>query len=120
MKPEIHSAGIDERLKRALDFPPDAAARVARGALRASGSSGRPGPAGKRWLPLAAALVLGLAAGLYLARNPVRPAPRRPSITNVGAVLISTNPQGEGRLLRSAGAPEPSGTLWIVRHGGTK
>jgi hypothetical protein len=120
LEPGNHPAGIDERLKRSLDFPPDVATRVARDALRASGPSGRPGPARKRWLPAAAALALGLAAGFYLARNPVRPAPRRPSITNVGTVLIATNPQGKGRLLRSAGAPAPSGTLWIVRHGGTK
>jgi hypothetical protein len=117
---DFQPGGIDERLQRSLDFPPDAAARVARGALQASGPSVRFRPARKRWLPLAAVLGLGLAGGLYLLRSPVRPAPRRPSITNIGVVLIATNPQGEGRLLHSAGAPEPSGTTWIVRHGGTK
>ena len=119
-EPETRPVAIDERLNRSLDFSGDVAARVARGALREPGPSRLPASPGKRWLPLAAALVLCLAAGLFLARHPVRPAPRRPSITNIGGVLLATNSQGEGRLLRSADAPVPSGTLWIVRHGGTK
>jgi hypothetical protein len=111
----------DEGLKRALDLPPDVAARVVRAALGpplgALGPSRPALPPLRRWLPLAAALVLSLAVTCYLARGPLRPAPRRASITNVGDVLIATTPDG-GRLLRSAGAqPEPSGTTLIVIHG---
>jgi hypothetical protein len=104
----------DKGLKHALDLPPEAVARVARAALGES----RPSlPPLQRWLPLATVLALSLAVTCYLARGPVRPAPRRASITNVGEVLIATTPGGS-RLLRSEGAqPEPSGTTLIVIHG---
>jgi hypothetical protein len=110
----------DPGLKRALDLPPEVAARVVRKALAAPGASRPPVLPRHRWLPLATALVLSLAVTCYLARGPVRPAPRRASITNVGDVVIATTPDGEGRLLRSEGAqPEPSGITLIIRHGGT-
>jgi hypothetical protein len=119
MKRSDGTERLDEGLRRALDLPPEAAARVVRGALRPSAEQGRR-PAW-RWLPLAAALGLSLAVALYLARPSERPTRRRAAITNVGEVVIVTTPEGESRLLRSGGgAPEPSGTTLIIRHGGIR
>ncbi|HZF11066.1 MAG TPA: hypothetical protein VFE33_19930 [Thermoanaerobaculia bacterium] len=116
------AAGLDESLRHALDLPPETAARVIRGALGAAPQPARP-PARRglpRWLPVAAALVLSLVLVLFLAREPAPPAPRRASITNVGDIVIATTPEGEGRLLRSAGSePTPSGSTLIIRRGGT-
>jgi hypothetical protein len=110
---------LDEDLRRALDLPAEAAARVVRGALRPAPRPARPGA--WRWLPLTAALVLSLAVALCWVRLAERPAPRRASITNVGDVVIVTTPGGEGRLLRSEGAePAPSGITLIVHRGGNR
>ena len=116
--PEESSARLDESLRRALDPPPGTAARVTRGALGAGPRPTRP-PAW-HWLPVTAALVLSIAVAFFLAREPERPAPLRAAITNVGDIVIATTPEGEGRLLRSAGSePAPSGSTLIIRHGGT-
>lgn len=106
----------DLGLQRALDLSPEVSARVAAKALAGPPRLSR--PLALRWAPYATALVLALAVTCHLARGPVRPAPPRASITNVGGVVIAVTPQGEGRLLRSAETPtETSGTSLIVIHG---
>ena len=106
----------DLGLQQALDLPPEVAARVVTQALAAPPRPSRP-PA-RRWASYATALLLSLAVTCYLARGPLRPAPPRASITNVGGVVIAVTPEGEGRLLRAAETPAAtSGTSLIVIHG---
>jgi hypothetical protein len=128
--PELPGSDLSE-LRRALDSPPEVAARVARAALRAAPATGL--GTDRRWRPVAAVLafLLLLAAGLYRVRVAPRPASRRPSITNVGDVVIAIKPAGEGgMILRSAVSPaapaslsspsaSASSTTLIVRYGGT-